>query len=284
MSYNCLVGNVTFPCFNPNTNSLLPHHPIPFMPHFIPDLCNISTTTASDSTVPTQNEHHNISFLLLMSFIMSSFRRSCPSPISSVSGSPSCNPTKPISSISAQSQPHVRIFQHVPSSKNTKSSTQLVSQRHVFVEAFTHAYSSIEQAHLDIGSNQQLHDFLHSAFDEEEQAFLVTNNDHNKTTLFYGATVQDKEVAYMSVDLHMCKDAYIRQLAVLPTARRTGIASKMIQFFMESNSDLQVIRVACRIWNKSAVHLYTKLGFQRDQLSHAQLDPNAYIGFKLNLS
>lgn len=165
----------------------------------------------------------------------------------------------------------------------------LADERALFVQAFMEAYSPLAICREEIGDDDKLRSFLHSAFDEDERAFDRSNeNDEVRKTntktwrsWFYRAIVDGEHGGYLSVDVsHENKQVYMRQMAVHPKCQRRGVASGLFSRLVQDVGDsLMEVRVSCRKWNEGAVRTYIKLGFKEDAECEQGLDGRVYRGF-----
>lgn len=177
----------------------------------------------------------------------------------------------------------------------------LAAERDTFVRSFTSSYQGLAEVAQAIGNEYTLVSFLHTAFDDDERAFVLQASRVPPTAAmpppsadaappvphsrFYSARVGSDCAGYLSVDVADGHGrggvaVYLRQLAVHPDWRRRGVASDLIQTVRADVGRVTKMTTSCRRFNTSACALYARLGFRDGTACHPTLDSSKYVGFE----
>jgi ribosomal protein S18 acetylase RimI-like enzyme len=135
--------------------------------------------------------------------------------------------------------------------------SQLLHQiKEIFLQSFTAAYKDIP---LEVLGINNLDDFLHEAFvDEEEAIKRCDQRDHFVIVAYNNGTL----AGFASFNAEENHSYYIRQLSVSPVFQGAGIGQYLVMSCKKHDEQVAVLRLLARRVNNVARKFYTeKLNF-----------------------
>lgn len=115
---------------------------------------------------------------------------------------------------------------------------------------------------LDISNLDDLINIENICFSHPLASNMLENALLNHKYCFFGYTIDDKVIAYGSLFI-VADEAQINNIAVLPSFRKKGIATKILNEIINYSKKCKcsVITLEVRESNTNAIQLYQKSGF-----------------------
>lgn len=117
--------------------------------------------------------------------------------------------------------------------------------------------------HIKIAKNQNITDIFkieNACFSTPWSEKSIAESLANPNSLFYIAFVDGKAAGYMGLQI-FSGEGYVTNIATLPEYRRQGVAKALINEAIKN--DMEFITLEVRKSNNAAIHLYSRLGFEK---------------------
>lgn len=117
--------------------------------------------------------------------------------------------------------------------------------------------------HIKIAKNQNITDIFkieNACFSTPWSEKSIAESLANPNSLFYIAFVDGKAAGYMGLQI-FSGEGYVTNIATLPEYRRQGVAKALINEAIKN--DMEFITLEVRKSNHAAIHLYSRLGFEK---------------------
>jgi len=154
------------------------------------------------------------------------------------------------------------------------SSADLGQERSLFVNYWMSEYrnSTLEQLRLD-----DIHEFLHEVFDQEEQEY----HKHADTHFFYKALLHDRLIGYVSFEVNQDRSVYIRQWALVSEYYSHDGLSELLFAVFEHVPDAACLYLVARDVAEKCVELIQGIGFERVAHVTSEYNPALYSCYKI---
>lgn len=145
----------------------------------------------------------------------------------------------------------------------------LASYRDLFFQ-FGHAFCS-----QGIGQTQD--EFLTSLFDQEEKDFAAQRDD----VLFFGATLEDQAIGYLSCDVGLEGSVIVRQIAFVPAMYDADLIKELLFAIFANMPKVKHVSISCPIHCYDMALLFEDLGFTKLTGSAGNVAGSGFVEYEL---